>query len=83
LGDVEVTMRTFFGMILGCLLTIAAAYVHDSVATSTVTNGTGTSNMIVNWDVAAREWGYIKDTAHSAWLKLQSINASPSKEGNA
>ena len=76
-------MRTFFGMILGCLLIIAAAYVHDSMATSTVANGTGASNMLVNWDVAAREWGYIKETAHTAWLKLQSLNASSSKKGNA
>ncbi|MDQ8731412.1 hypothetical protein [Bradyrhizobium sp. LHD-71] len=33
-------MRTFFGMVLGCLLTIAAVYVHDVSATSTITSGT-------------------------------------------
>lgn len=72
-------MRTIFGMILGCLLTIAVVYVHDSMAASRA----GTSDMIVNWEVAAREWGYIKETAHTAWLKLQAINGSPSKKGDA
>ena len=70
-------MRMFFGMILGCLLTVAIVYVHDSMAASR----TGASEMIVNWDVAAREWGYIEETAHTAWLKLQSINARPTKNG--
>ena len=76
-------MRTIFGMILGCLLTIAAVYIRDSVAISTVPNGmsAGTSNMIVNWDVAARDWTHIKETAHTAWLKLQGINVTPSKSG--
>ena len=57
LSEAEVIMRMFFGMILGCLLTIAAVYIHDSMAVS-APNGmsAGTSNMIVNWNVAAREW---------------------------
>jgi hypothetical protein len=70
----EVTMRMFIGMVFGCLLTVAAAYVHDSMATPKVANGlpADTANTLVNWDVAARKWGYIRDTAHTAWMKLQS-----------
>ncbi|MBC8036245.1 MAG: hypothetical protein H7X89_03405 [Rhizobiales bacterium] len=66
-------MRTFIGMILGCLLTIAAVYVHDSMATSTVAIGetAGTSRAIVNWDVAEREWGEVKENLNTAWLKLK------------
>jgi hypothetical protein len=66
-------MRTFFGMILGCLLTIAVVYVHDSMATSTVASGptAGTSRAIVNWDVAAREWGEVKQNVRTTWLKLK------------
>ncbi len=69
-------MRMFFGMILGCLLTIAAVYVHDSLATPTISNGTSasTSGMIVNWDVAAREWGHLRENVHTAWLKLKANN---------
>lgn len=69
-------MRTFFGMVLGCLLTVAVVYVHDSAVTSTVANGQpGTAHMIVNWDVAARKWGDIRHTIHTAWIKLQGANA--------
>lgn len=67
-------MRTLFGMILGCLLTIAVVYVHDSMATSTVASGTtaSPSRAIVNWDVAALKWGQVEDGARTAWLKLKS-----------
>ena len=69
-------MRIFLGMVLGCLLTIAVVYVHDSMATSTVANGTttSTSRPIVNWDVAASEWGQVKENARTAWLKLKAYN---------
>jgi hypothetical protein len=66
-------MRTFLGMILGCLLTIVVVYIHDSMATSTVASGStaGTSRQIVNWDVAASEWGQVKENVHTTWLKLK------------
>jgi hypothetical protein len=66
-------MRTFLGIILGCLLTIAIVYAHDSMVTSTVASGTtaSTSRTIVNWDVAASEWGQVKEHVHTAWLKLK------------
>lgn len=66
-------MRTFIGMILGCLLTIGVVYVHDSMATSTVANGetASTSRAIVNWDVAKREWVEVKENVHTTWLKLK------------
>ena len=67
-------MRTFLGMILGCLLTIAVVYIHDSMATSTVASGTtaSTSRQIVNWDVAATDWAALKARAQSDWTKLSS-----------
>ncbi len=66
-------MRTILGMILGCVLTITAVYVHDSMATSTDAAGTnaGDSDMIVNWDVAEREWREVKENVHTAWLRLK------------
>jgi hypothetical protein len=66
-------MRTFFGMILGCLLTVGVVYAHDSMVTSTVANGpdTGTSRAIVNWDVAKSEWIEVKENVRTAWLKLK------------
>lgn len=66
-------MRTFMGIVLGCLLTIGVVYIHDSMASSTVASGTsaGASRQIVNWDVAASEWGQVKDNVRTAWLKLK------------
>lgn len=66
-------MRGFLGMILGCLMTVAVVYIHDSMATSTVASGTtaSTSRQIVNWDVAAEQWGEVKTNARIAWDKLR------------
>jgi hypothetical protein len=66
-------MRTFIGMILGCLLTIGVVYVHDSMVTSTVANGTtaSASRSIVNWDVAKSEWVEVKENVRMTWLKLK------------
>lgn len=66
-------MRTFLGMVLGCLLTIGFVYIHDSMATSTVASdaSAGTSRQIVNWDVAASEWGQVKENVRTTWLKLK------------
>ncbi|MBR1219413.1 hypothetical protein JQ557_15525 [Bradyrhizobium sp. U87765 SZCCT0131] len=65
-------MRTFIGMILGCLLTIAVVYIHDTMATSTVANGgaIATQARIVNWDVASSEWNRMTDRIRTAWARL-------------
>jgi len=68
-------MRTSFGIIVGCLLTVAAAYLHDAVVTSSVAAGRSAaqvSTQIVNWDVAAREWGRVRDGVRTTWLRLTS-----------
>jgi hypothetical protein len=66
-------MRTLFGMIVGCLLTIGVVYVHDSMATSTVASGEAatSSRAIVNWDVAALKWNEVENGVRTAWLKLK------------
>ncbi len=66
-------MRTLFGMVLGCMLTIGVVYAHDSMAVSTVANGTTgiTSRAIVNWDVARSEWENVRENVRTAWLKLK------------
>jgi hypothetical protein len=68
------TMRTFLGAILGCLLTVVVVYMHDTLATSTVASGStaGTQQQIVNWDVAANEWGRIKQNIRLTWTRLTS-----------
>ena len=67
-------MQTFLGMILGALLLTAGAYIHDSMATSTVANGqvAQSSRTIVNWDVASNDWDTVKTRAHEGWVRLSS-----------
>ena len=69
-------MRTLFGMIVGCVLTIGIVYIHDSMATSTVASGTigGTSRAIVNWDIAASKWGQVEEGVRTGWLKLKTMS---------
>jgi len=66
------TMRTLMGIILGSLLTIAAAYMHDTMATSRVDAGpaAATNAQIVNWDVAGNVWSNVRDNVKIGWSKL-------------
>jgi hypothetical protein len=67
-------MRVFLGMILGALLLVAGVYTYDSMSTSTVANGdvAHANRTIVNWDVAAIDWGAFKSRAHEDWIRLSS-----------
>jgi hypothetical protein len=67
------TMRMFVGMIVGCLLTIAAVYIHDANVPQTAGSKAGSavaSQRIVNWDVASSEWNKLKDQIRLTWTKL-------------
>ena len=66
-------MRTFLGMVLGCLLTIGIVYLHDVRASSSVaSNTTGVeTRQIVNWDVAQANWNKMTENARLAWIKLR------------
>ncbi len=67
-------MQTFFGMILGALLLVGGVYVYDSMNTSSVANGqvAAGNRTIVNWDVAATDWGKLKTRAHDDWVRISS-----------
>lgn len=67
-------MQTFVGMILGALLLVGGVYVYDSMNTSSVANGqVATANRtIVNWDVAATDWGKLKTRTHDDWVRISS-----------
>lgn len=66
-------MRTFLGMILGCLLTIGIVYLHDVRASSTVASSTTgiETRQIVNWDVAQANWNRVTDNVRQAFSKLK------------
>ena len=68
-------MRVLFGMILGALLTITAAFVHDTWATgpsATTGSGTGplTQRNMVNWDVVDDNWRTVRQRASETWSTL-------------
>ena len=46
-------MRVFLGMILGAMLTVAVAFIHDSMVTSPVAAGPNVTEQqtFVNWGV--------------------------------
>jgi hypothetical protein len=59
-------MRMFFGMILGCAITVGTAYVADNV-----TAGPGVRPM-VNWDVVAKNVDGVMAFARDSWKKITS-----------
>ena len=75
----ERDMRTFFGMILGCALTIGTVYLHDVGVTSTAASGTTgvEARQIVNWDVAQANLNRVTENARHAWIRLrESVNVN-------
>lgn len=66
-------MREFFGMVLGCALTILIVYLHDSgIGTGAANDSAQATRQIVNWDVASGEWARMEHNARVAWDRLTS-----------
>ena len=63
-------MREFFGMVLGCALTIQVVYLHDNGTLLASNEPSRVVRPIVNWDVAADEWGRMQHNARVAWDRL-------------
>jgi heme O synthase-like polyprenyltransferase len=65
-------MRVFFGMILGVLLTVGAAYVHDAgTVQDSVSNLPRTEQRpMVNWDVVAENWHQLSARLRQQWEKI-------------
>jgi hypothetical protein len=75
----EQVMRVLLGIILGVFLTIAGAYVIDSVTTGPATAGAGagagadatvTRRPMVNWDVVDHNWHAFTDSVRNGWNRL-------------
>jgi hypothetical protein len=58
-------MRFFFGLIIGCVLTVGSAYAFDKVFTSVPD-----AKPMVNWDVVANDWGHLTTLAREGWKKI-------------
>ena len=65
-------MRVFLGIIIGVFLTIASAYVIDSMNTGPATAGATApaQRPMVNWDVVDHNWHVFTDRVRHAWNRL-------------
>jgi hypothetical protein len=63
-----------FGIILGAVLTVGAAYVVDHVSIRTAAAGTTSERTMVNWDVVADNWRILKDRARDGWSRLSKLS---------
>ena len=66
-------MRLFIGIIIGVFLTIASAYVIDSVNTGPATAGATTTverRPMVNWDVVDHNWHAFTESVRIGWNRL-------------
>ena len=66
-------MRVLFGMILGVMLTLGVAFMHDTWSTGPSTTGSSTtvaSRNMVNWDVVDANWQRLRQRAQDGWDTL-------------
>ena len=67
-------MRVFLGVILGFFLTIASAYVVDSVTTGPASTAAAQTDVtrrpMVNWDVVGRNWHVFTERVRYGWNRL-------------
>jgi hypothetical protein len=55
----------FFGIIVGCTLTIGGAYAFDHMSSSTPV-----ARPMVNWDVVAKNVDRLTEFARESWKKI-------------
>jgi hypothetical protein len=65
-------MRTFFGIILGIILTVGAAYLYDNASPSSSDQTTVAQKPMVNWDVVSGNWHRWTLVLNNTWKKLES-----------
>ena len=68
-------MRVFLGIVIGVFLTIAGAYVIDSVnagppSAGTTETATASRRPMVNWDVVDHNWHAFAETVRIGWNRL-------------
>ena len=72
-------MRVFLGIIIGIVLTVACAYISDSLATGSLISGPTTSGPtsaraeqhkpVVNWDVVSDNWRSLATRVRHTWTQ--------------
>jgi hypothetical protein len=65
-------MRVLIGIILGVILTVGGAYLHDSHNAVTAANANSLQRPMVNWDVVSSNWNRLTQRARAEWTRLAS-----------
>jgi len=68
-------MRLFLGILLGIFITIAGAYVYDSMTTGSAATAAQASpgdvnRPMVNWDVVDHNWRAFQNRVRHTWTRL-------------
>ncbi|HVY58529.1 MAG TPA: hypothetical protein VHA77_11815 [Xanthobacteraceae bacterium] len=63
-------MRSIFAFILGVLVTVGGAYIHDNYAASPAGSTDPVAKPMVNWDVVTDSARVAADRAREQWDKL-------------
>ena len=67
-------MRLFLGILLGVFITIAGAYIYDSMTVGTAATAPGSRTEVVrpmvNWDVVDQNWRAFTERVRHAWNRL-------------
>ena len=65
-------MRVLFGLILGVLLTVGAAYAVDTwrAPAASTANPPSVQRKMVNWDVVSKNWDKLTIRVRQEWSKL-------------
>ena len=76
-------MRFFFGLIVGLLIAIGGAYIHDATTASSMTGADASGNRMVNWQVVSRVFDRWASDAKNEWDKLtgQASRPAPRSRG--
>jgi hypothetical protein len=72
-------MRVLFGIILGVFVTVATAFIHDSLIAAPPANeppAVTDQRAMVNWDVVGDNLRRMKQRMHEAWTALSHKVAS-------
>lgn len=59
-------MRVLFGLVLGVLVTIGGAWLHDTSATT----GASAERPMVNWDVVGRNFDQLTARLRGEWRRI-------------
>ncbi|HVB89029.1 MAG TPA: hypothetical protein VND97_02400 [Beijerinckiaceae bacterium] len=63
-------MRLIIGLILGALITIGAAYIHDSMVASSMSGPDQSGERMVNWNVVDNSFDRLAGDVRGEWDRL-------------